>query len=81
MELDEAFKGLFDEVKKSRDNVYVAACITESDKDDHIRMSMWGDSDSILAAICLVIHEYSKKTHESTTETLLRISGALSEEE
>lgn len=79
--LDDAFTNLFDEVKKSRKNVFVAVCVTDGKEADKTRMAMHGESDSVLAAICLAIHGYAEKSHKSTTEVLLRIVGAMTEEE
>lgn len=79
--LDDAFTNLFDEVKKSRKNVFVAVCVTDGKKADKTRMAMHGGADDVLAAICVAIHEYAEKTHQTVTEVLLRIASAMSEEE
>lgn len=79
--LDDAFTNLFDEVKKSRNNILVAVCVTDSKTNDKMRVSMHGGPDDVLAAICVAIHKYAEGTNQSITETLLRIAGALSEEE
>lgn len=79
--LDDAFTNMFDEVKKSKKNICVAVCITDGKRADKTRMAMHGEADEVLAAICLAIHEYAEKTHKSVTEILLRIAGAMSEEE
>lgn len=79
--LDDAFTNLFDEVKKSRDNILVAVCVTDIKTADKMRVSMHGGPDDILAAICVAIHRYAEGTNQSITEVLLRIAGALSEEE
>lgn len=79
--LDDAFTNLFDEVKKSRDNILVAVCVTDSKTTDKMRVSMHGGPDDVLAAICVAIHKYAEGTNQSITETLLRIAGAMSEEE
>lgn len=78
--LDDAFTNLFDEVKKSKKNIFVAVCVTDGKTADKTRMAMHGESDSVLAAICLAIHEYAEKTHKSVTETLLRIADAMTED-
>lgn len=80
-ELNESFKAFFDKVKEDRKNVCMAVCVTEGEKHEEIRMAMHGDSDAVLAVICMAIHEYSKKTDESVTKVLLKIAGAMSEEE
>ena len=77
--LDDAFTDLFDEVKKSRNNILVAVCVT--DGTDKMRVSMHGGPNDVLAAICVAIHKYAEGTNQSITETLLRIAGAMSEEE
>lgn len=79
--LDDAFTNLFDEVKKSEKNIFIAVCVTDGKDTDKTRVSMHGKEDEVLAAICLAIHEYTERTHKSVTDTLLRIAGALSEEE
>lgn len=79
--LDDAFTNLFDEVKKSRDNILVAICVTDSKDTDKMRVSMHGGPNDILAAICVAIHKYAEGTNQSITETLLRIASAMSEEE
>ena len=79
--LDDAFTNLFDEVKKSRDNVCVAVCITDGKAADKTRMAMHGGQNDVLAVICVAIHEYAERTHQSITDVLLRIAGAMSEEE
>lgn len=78
--LDDAFTNLFDEVKKSRDNILVAVCVTDIKTADKMRVSMHGGPDDILAAICVAIHRYAEGTNQSITEVLLRIAGAMSEE-
>lgn len=78
--LDDAFTNLFDEVKKSRKNVFVAVCVTDGKAADKTRMAMHGESDSVLAAICVAIHEYAERTHKSVTEVLLRIADAMTED-
>ena len=77
--LDDVFANLFDEVKKSRENVFVAVCVT--DGTDKVRTSMHGEPNDVLAAICVAIHRYAERTHQSITEVLLRIASAMSEEE
>lgn len=77
--LDDAFTNLFDEVKKSRENVFVAVCVT--DGTDKVRTSMHGEQNDVLAAICVAVHRYAEETNQSITEVLLRIARALSEEE
>ena len=77
--LDDAFTNLFDEVKKSRENVFVAVCVT--DGTDKVRTSMHGEPNDVLAAICVAIHRYAEETHQSITEVLLKIASAMSEEE
>lgn len=79
--LDDAFTNLFDEVKKSRDNILVAVCVTDSKTTDKMRVSMHGGPNDVLAALCVAIHKYAEGTNQSITETLLRIANALSEEE
>ena len=79
--LDDAFTSLFDEVKKSRDNILVAICVTDSKTTDKMRVSMHGGPNDVLAAICVAIHKYAEGTNQSITEVLLRIAGAMSEEE
>lgn len=79
--LDDAFTNLFDEVKKSKDNVFVAVCVTDGSSNDKMRMSMHGGPDGVLAAICVAIHRYAEETNQSITEVLLRIASAMSEEE
>lgn len=79
--LDDAFTNLFDEVKKSRENVFVAVCVTDGKEADKTRMAMHGESSGVLALICMAIHEYAERTHKSVTEVLLKIAGAMSEEE
>ena len=79
--LDDAFTNLFDEVKKSRKNVFVAVCVTDGSSDDKMRTSMHGEPNDVLAAICVAIHRYAEETHMSITEVLLRIASAMSEEE
>lgn len=78
--LDDAFTNLFDEVKKSRKNIFVAVCVTDGKAADKTRMAMHGESDSVLAAICVAIHEYAERTHKSVTEVLLRIADAMTED-
>ena len=77
--IDDAFTNLFDEVKKSRNNIFVAVCAT--DGADKVRTSMHGKPNDVLAAICVAVHRYAEETHQSITEVLLRIAGAMSEEE
>ena len=77
--LDDAFTNLFDEVKKSRENVFVAVCVT--DGTDKMRTSMHGEPNDVLAAICVAIHRYAEETHQSITEVLLKIASVMSEEE
>ena len=79
--LDDAFTNLFDEVKKSRNNVCVAICVTDGKATDKTRMAMHGGQNDVLAVICVAIHEYAERTHQSITEVLLRIASAMSEEE
>ena len=79
--LDDAFTNLFDEVKKSRDNILVAICVTDSKTTDKMRVSMHGGPNDVLAAICVAIHRYAEGTNQSITEVLLKIAGAMSEEE
>lgn len=79
--LDDAFTNLFDEVKKSRNNILVAVCVTDSKTTDKMRVSMHGGPNDVLAALCVAIHKYAKETNQSITEVLLRIANALSEEE
>lgn len=78
--LDDAFTNLFNEVKKSKENTFVAVCVTDSKTTDKMRVSMHGGPDDVLAAICVAIHKYAEETNQSITEVLLRIAGALSEE-
>lgn len=77
--LDDAFTNLFDEVKKSRENVFVAVCVT--DGTDKMRTSMHGEPNDVLAAICVAIHRYAEETHQSVTEVLLKIASVMSEVE
>lgn len=79
--LDDAFTNLFDEVKKSRNNVCVAVCVTDGKDIAKARMSMHGGQNDVLAAICVAIHRYAEETHQSITEVLLKIASAMSEEE
>lgn len=79
--LDDAFTNLFDEVKKSRNNVCVAVCVTDGNDADKTRMAMHGGQNDVLAVICVAIHEYAERTHQSITEVLLRIASTMSEEE
>lgn len=79
--LDEAFANLFDEVKKSEKNVCVSVCVTDGKDVARTRMAMHGEQSGVLAAICLAINEYAERTHHSTTEVLLKIASAMSEEE
>lgn len=79
--LDDAFTNLFDEVKKSRNNICVAVCVTNGKDAAKTRMSMHGGQVDVLAAICVAIHKYADGTNQSITEVLLRIAGAMSEEE
>lgn len=78
--LDDAFTNLFNEVKKSKENIFVAVCVTDS-KTTKMRVSMHGGPSDVLDAICVAIHKYAEETNQSITEVLLRIAGALSEEE
>ena len=77
--LDDAFTNLFDEVKKSRENIFVAVCVT--DGADKVRTSMHGEPNDVLAAICVAVHRYAEETHQSITEVLLRIASVMSEVE
>ena len=77
--LDDAFTNLFDEVKKSRKNVFVAVCVT--DGTDKMRTSMHGGPNDVLAAICVAIPRYAEETNQSITEVLLKIASVMSEEE
>lgn len=79
--LDDAFTNLFNEVKKSRNNVFVAVCVTDGSSNDKTRMSMHGEPNDVLAAICVAIHKYTEETHQSITDVLLKIASAMSEEE
>lgn len=79
--LDDAFTSMFDEVKKSKNNICVAVCVTDNDNANNTRVAMHGEANDVLAAICLAIHEFCRRTGESTTKVLLDITGALSEEE
>ena len=79
--LDDAFTNLFDEVKKSRNNVCVAVCVTDGKDAAKTRMSMHGRQNDVLAAICVAINEYAERTHRSITDVLLKIASAMSEEE
>ena len=79
--LDDAFTNLFDEVKKSRNNVCVAVCVTDGKDAAKTRMAMHGEQSGVLAAICVAINEYAERTHHSITEVLLKIASAMSEEE
>lgn len=79
--LDDTFTNLFDEVKKSEKNVCVAVCVTDGRDVAKTRMAMHGEQSGVLAAICVAINEYAERTHKSITEVLLRIAGAMSEEE
>ena len=79
--LDDAFTNLFNEVKKSKKNVFVAVCVTDGKDAAKTRMAMNGGQNDALAAICLAIHEYTERTHKSVTDTILRIANALSERE
>ena len=79
--LDDAFTNLFDEVKKSRKNVFVAVCVTDDSNNDKMRTSMHGEPNDVLAAICVAIHRYAEETHQSITEVLLKIASVMSEEE
>ena len=82
--LDDAFTNLFDEAKKSKENVFVAVYVTDgtdTDGTNKARMSMHGEPNDVLAAICVAIHRYAEETHQSVTEVLLRIAHAMSEEE
>ena len=78
--LDDAFTNLFDEVKKSRNNVFVAVCVTDGSSNDKMRTSMHGKPNDVLAAICVAIHRYAEETNQSITEVLLKIASAMSEE-
>lgn len=77
--LDDVFANLFDEVKKNRENVFVAVCVT--DGTDKVRTSMHGEPNDVLAAICVAIHRYAEETHQSITEVLLKIASVMSEVE
>lgn len=77
--LDDAFTNLFDEVKKSKDNVFVAVCVTDGKDANKIRMAAHGGQTDVLAAICVVINKYAEETHQSITGVLLSIADALSE--
>lgn len=79
--LDDAFTNLFDEVKKSRNNILVAVCITDIKTTDKMRVSMHGEPNDVLAAICVAIHKYAEETNQSIIEVLLRIANVMSEEE
>ncbi len=79
--LDDAFTNLFDEVENSKKNVCVAVCVTDGKDAAKTRMAMYGGQNDVLAAICVAIHRYAEETHQSITEVLLRIAGAMSEEE
>lgn len=79
--VDNAFTNLFDEVKKSRENIFVAICVTDDKKANKTRMAMHGGANDVLAAICVIIHDYAEKSHQTITEVLLRIASAMSEEE
>ena len=79
--LDDAFTNLFDEVKKSKKNVFVAVCVTDGSSNDKMRASMHGEPNDVLAAICVAIHRYAEETHTSITEVLLKIASVMSEEE
>lgn len=82
MELDKSFKEFFNKVSEDKRNVCVAVCVTEfSEEKDKTRVAMYGGDKDVLAAICLAIHEYCGKTHQSTAKVILDIAGALSEEE
>ena len=78
--LDDAFTSLFNEVKKSRKNVFVAVCVTDGSSDDKMRPSMHGEPNDVLAAICVAIHRYAEETHTSITEVLSKIASVMSEE-
>lgn len=80
MEVDKAFTKLFEAVREDKDTVLVAGCVTEGDDKDHIRMSMRGSADSILAIICMMIKRHSEQTKNTVTETLLTIANAMTEE-
>lgn len=79
--LDDAFTNLFAEVKKSKENIFIAVCVTDRKATDKMRVSMHGEPNDVLAAICVAIHRYAEETHQSITEVLLRIASAMSEEE
>lgn len=79
--IDDAFANLFDEVKKSRDNILVAVCVTDIKTTDKMRVSMHGGPNDVLVAICVAISKYAERTHQSITEVLLKISSVMSEEE
>ena len=79
--LDDAFTNLFNEVKKSRKNVFVAVCVTDDSSNDKMRTSMHGKPNDVLAAICVAIHRYAEETNQSITEVLLKIASVMSEEE
>lgn len=80
MEVDKAFTELFKVAREDKDTVLVAGCVTEGKDDNHIRMSMRGSADSILAIICMMIKRHSEQTGDTVTETLLRIANAMTEE-
>lgn len=80
MEVDKAFTKLFEATKAEKDTVLVAGCVTEGEDNDHIRMSMRGNADSVLAIICMMIKRHSEQTGYTVTETLLRIANAMTEE-
>lgn len=79
--VDNAFTNLFDEVKKNRENVFVAVCVTDGKDANKTRMAMHGEASAVLAAICLAIHDFAEKSHLSVTEVILRIANAMSEDE
>lgn len=80
MEVDKAFKELFKVAKEEKDTTLVAGCVTEEEDNDHIRMSMHGSADAVLAIICMMIKRHSEQTGDTVTETLLRIANAMTEE-
>lgn len=80
MEVDKAFTELFKVAREDKDTVLVAGCVTEGEDNDHIRMSMHGSADSVLAIICMMIKRHSEQTGDTVTGTLLRIANAMTEE-
>lgn len=78
--LTDKFTELYREVQKDKKNVYACICITGDEERDHIRMAMHGNSDSILAAVCCMIHKIADESDTTTTDVLLRIAGAMEKE-